>query len=66
MRFFGLVFIVSTTLILIFKKEENFHQDELSDNKLSIKETFNLLTKILKLDSIKTLLFILFTSKVKS
>lgn len=64
MRFFGLVFIISTTLILIFKEEKNFYHDESLENNLSIKQTFNLLSKILKLDSIKNLLFILFTSKV--
>ncbi|RNA05481.1 acetyl-coenzyme A transporter 1 [Brachionus plicatilis] len=64
MHFFGLVFIVSTTLILFFKSEKNFYQEESLDNNFSIKETFSLLNKILKLDPIKSLLIILFTSKI--
>lgn len=64
MHFFGLVFIVSTTLILIFKQENNFYNEESFDNNLSIKETFNLLNKIVRLESVKSLLIILFTSKV--
>jgi PAT family acetyl-CoA transporter-like MFS transporter 1 len=67
MVFFGIIFIVSTTLILILKKETNNHlnEDDLNDKGgLSISSTFCLLGKILQLSCIKKLLFVLITCRI--
>ncbi|CAF1057748.1 unnamed protein product [Brachionus calyciflorus] len=64
MHFFGVVFIVSTTLILFFKQEKNNYKDESLESNLSISETFGLLTKIVKLEPVQQLLLILFTCKI--
>lgn len=64
MQFFGIVFILSTTLILILKKESNSVEFDDSSDELSIKTTFNSLWQILKLAPIQKFLIILFTCKV--
>jgi PAT family acetyl-CoA transporter-like MFS transporter 1 len=68
MEFFGVVFIVATTLILLFKKEtdqinDNSDVDSLENN-LSITLMFRLLYKIIKLVPVQKLLIILFTCKI--
>lgn len=64
MDFFGLVFIVSTTMILLFKKETNQYNEESIEINLSINDTFKLLLKIINLEPVKKLLLILFTCKI--
>ena len=72
MKFFGIVFIISTTLILIFKKEKDTSEDQpqpssknsTASDELSIKLTFKLLLKILKLSPVQKFCIILFTCKV--
>lgn len=64
MEFFGLIFIISTTLILLLKKETNSNYYQVNDN-LSIRHTFESLWKIIQLKSIQKLLLILFTCKVR-
>ncbi len=66
MQFFGVVFILSTTLILLFKKEtnSNYEYDELTESDMSIQLTFKSLWQILKLAPIQKFLIILFTCKV--
>jgi PAT family acetyl-CoA transporter-like MFS transporter 1 len=69
MEFFGLVFIVSTTLILFLKKEidrsyEN-GQEENIDDQLTLSVISKLLVKIIQLRPVQKLLFVLFTCKVR-
>ncbi len=64
MRFFGVVYIVSTTLILFFKKEKTLTYEKYLDNNLSIKTTFKSLLDVLKLKPIQKLIIILLTCKV--
>jgi hypothetical protein len=66
MQFFGIVFILSTTFILIFKKESAIVEYDDSSDELSIKTTFKSLWQILKLAPIQKFLIILFTCKVES
>jgi PAT family acetyl-CoA transporter-like MFS transporter 1 len=65
MQFFGIAFIVTTTLILFFKKEKK-HLDhyESYEDKLTLKETYKIVWRILNLKSIKKLMFILVTCKI--
>jgi len=67
MTLFGVIFIVSTTLVMIFKKENS--QNTLNDsfyteNELSFKSTVSSLFKILEYRNIQRLLIVLFTYKV--
>lgn len=64
MRFFGVVYIVSTTLILFFKKEKTLTYEKYLDNNLSIKTTFKSLLDVLKLKPIQKLIIILLTCKI--
>jgi hypothetical protein len=76
MNFFGIVFIVSTTLLMILKKEENpndqasLDERRLSektrslDENLSVKETYGLMWQICWLKPIQTMILILMTVKV--
>lgn len=70
MVFFGIVFLISTTLVMIFKKEVDNSQSEtkkqsksLEDN-LSVKQTYGLMWQILWLAPIKSMILILLTVKV--
>ncbi len=70
MFFFGLIFIFSTTLVLLFKKEIDHHEDEPAHKKsyeenLSVKQTYKLMWQILWLAPIKKIILILMTVKVK-
>lgn len=66
MYFFGIVFLVSTTLVLIFKKEEDTHTNENSlESKLTVRQTYNLMWKILWLVPVKKMILILLTVKVE-
>ncbi len=63
MKFFGIVYIVSTTLILIFRKEKiNSHENIHSE--MTISKTFKSLWQILKLKPIQQFIIILLTCKV--
>ena len=69
MQFFGIVFIITTTLILVYKHEkstDNWHEDSENSHKeaLTFKDTYKLVWKILNIGCVKKLAFIIFTSKV--
>ena len=73
MLFFGILFIVSTTLVLFFKKEEaeapqilhdSNSQDESQEEEFSVKETYFQMWKIIWLMPVKKLILILLTVKV--
>lgn len=67
MYFFGIVFLVSTTLVLLFKKEEDTHTNENSlESKLTVGQTYKLMWKILWLVPVKKMILILMTVKVKN
>lgn len=63
MVFFGIVFIVSTTLVMIFKKEVNDHVEE-DEEEFTVKETYFQMWKILWLAPVKKLILILMTVKL--
>lgn len=62
MYFFGIVFIVSTTLLLLFKREVNQHNSE--EEEFTVKETYKQMWKIIWLAPIKKLALILLTVKL--
>ena len=77
MNWFGIVFIVATTLVFIFKREteliaddtvqlkEDDEDEEASiEESLTVTETYNLMWKILWLVPIKKIILILMTVKV--
>lgn len=65
MKFFGAVFIFSTTLIFILKRERDNSDEAASVNQnLSISQTFKLLWEILKLSPVQKICLILFTCKI--
>jgi len=67
MAFFGVIFIVSTTFVMIFKKEnsQNTPNDLLyPESELSFKSTVSSLFKVLEYRNIQKLLIVLFTYKV--
>lgn len=76
MNWFGVLFIVSTTLVFLFKKEtepeqdnvkqlkEDEEEEESIEENLSVKETYKLMWKILWLSPVKKLIIILMTVKV--
>lgn len=59
--FWGIVFIISTTLIMLFKSDT---EHSTSDNELDLKGTYKMLYKIFKLKSIRTYSIILLTCKI--
>lgn len=66
MYYFGIIFLVSTTLVLIFKKEEDTHTDDNSlESKLTVGQTYKLMWKILWLIPVKKMILILLTVKVR-
>jgi PAT family acetyl-CoA transporter-like MFS transporter 1 len=64
MYFFGIVFVVSTTLVLLFKHEIN--QDNPDEEEFTVKETYLQMWKIVWLAPIKKLALILLTIKVSA
>jgi hypothetical protein len=64
MYFFGIVFVVSTTLVLLFKREIN--QDNPDEEEFTVKETYLQMWKIVWLAPIKKLALILLTIKVSA
>ena len=66
MKFFGAVFLITTTLVLLFKKElppATDRQQQLEDT-LTVKKTYKIVWEIIKLSSVKKLAIILLTSRV--
>ena len=65
MKFFGLVFIVTTTLVMFLKKEkESDSSDSLEDN-LTLGQTYKLVIQIISLSGVKKLSLFLLTNKVR-
>lgn len=68
MKFFGVVFLISTTLIMLFKKETKNSQepdDHLCiEDTLSLKQTYKIVWRILCLAPVQKLCLILLTYKV--
>ena len=61
--FWGLVFLVTTTLVLIFKKESSV---EHGDDDLGIFETYFVLSKIIKLPAVIQFVIVLLTVRVST
>ena len=64
MQFFGVVFIITTTLVLVFKKEHDVSTHECLEDSLTLTQTYKLVWKILKLKSVQQLSILLLTFKV--
>lgn len=64
MKFFGLIFVITTTLVVIFKKENSTEDIENAET-YSLSETYKLVFKIATLPAILKLIFVLFTMRVK-
>jgi MFS transporter, PAT family, solute carrier family 33 (acetyl-CoA transportor), member 1 len=62
MIFFGIVFIVVTTLVLFFKKEKVYLAEE---DELTVFETYKVIWKIVCLRPVQILIALLLTSKVE-
>ena len=61
--FWGVVFIISTTLVAIFKHETDDNRDSLEPH-FGITDTYKLLIKVLRLPSMRSIAVILLTAKV--
>ncbi len=70
MHLLGFIFIFSTTMVMVFKKEEpeeEKHGSEGEEHKnLSILDTYKLMWKLLYISPIRQLALILITIKVES
>ena len=64
MQFFGVVFLVTTTLIFLCKKEKSLETQRSFEDSLTVKETYNIVFNLFKLTSIRKLVLILLTCKV--
>ena len=72
MNFFGLVFIIATTFVMLFKKEISQSDDDSPKGKmaksfeesLTVTGTYKLMWRILWLAPIKKIAFILMTVKI--
>jgi PAT family acetyl-CoA transporter-like MFS transporter 1 len=63
MNFFGVIFVVSTTIVMLLKKETNNSAESLEDD-LSIKDTYKIMWRVLKLKPVIKLNIILLTAKI--
>ena len=64
--FWGIVFLVTTTLVWLLKHEVDAEADEDYDPDQGIVDTYKLLWKIINLRAVKSLIGILLTVKVRS
>ncbi|XP_017766553.1 PREDICTED: acetyl-coenzyme A transporter 1 isoform X2 [Eufriesea mexicana] len=64
LHFWGWIFIITTTLVALFKREdsEKMHKDE--ELNTDIKHAYRLLWNIVKLPSVKTIIIFLLTAKI--
>lgn len=69
MFYFGIIFIISTTLVFLFKKEvdnseENSPKSKSFEDSLTVKQTYKLMWNLLWLAPIKKIILILMTVKI--
>ena len=73
MVFFGIVYLITTTLILLFKRESSkdftetkpsYASDHYIQNDISLIESYKLVWKILSLKPILIFIFVIFTLRV--
>ncbi|CAF0796738.1 unnamed protein product [Brachionus calyciflorus] len=64
MKFFGYIFLLTTTLVIFFKKEKEVNEDSEENAQYSLGETYKLALKIAMLPSILKLIFLLLTLRV--
>lgn len=65
MQFFGALFLITTTFVLVFKREKETTSSESSiEDSLTLTQTYKLVWKIFNLKSVRQLSFILLTMKV--
>ena len=66
MQFFGIIFLITTTLICLCKKEKppDPESQRSFEDKLTVKETYNIVFNLFKLYSVRKLIIVLLSSKV--
>ena len=64
MKFFGIVFLITTTLVLIFKKENSDKRETTLEDSLTLSQTYKLVWEILKIPGVRKLSVLLLTCKV--
>ena len=65
MQFFGVVFIVSTLVVLFLKHEDLNDTSHIATNEhLTFAQTYGVILRILNLKYVRKLIFIIFTCKV--
>ena len=68
MQFFGLVFLITTFCICLWKKEKSPDRETQCsiEDELTIKETYFIVLKLFKLPTVKKLVLVLLTCKVNN
>lgn len=64
MKFFGVVFIVTTSLVLLLKKEKESDPSESIEDNLTLGQTYKLVWQIINLPGVRKLAIFLLTCKV--
>ena len=64
--FWGVVFIITTTLVTIFKKEKNDPRSVDNESEQTVSEMYVLLWKVVRLPTVVSLGVILLTCKVRT
>ena len=62
--FWGIVFLISTTMFMIFKREKDVPAHEKDESEMGIIQTYAMLIRILKLPSVQLFVLILLTCKM--
>ena len=61
--FWSIVFILTTTFVMLFKKEDN-KKDKEQEPEMNVSQTYEMLYKIFKLSNVRLFAFILLTCKI--
>ena len=64
MAFFGIIFLIATTLVLIFKKEIDNSDESDQQTEYNLVDSYKVAWGILTLGPIRKLAFVLFTLRV--
>lgn len=62
--FWGIVFLITTTIVAIFKREKHPREEDHEETELNIMESYMLLWKIIKMKPVQILAVILLTVKI--
>lgn len=64
MAFFGIIYILTSTSVLLFKKETSKDESQDLSDKISLVDSYKVVWKIICLKPIHKLIFIIFTLRV--